>query len=314
MLNLVLRYLVTLYLDNYIVKNMNFQKQNYFNLSHRLEFLIFDIKKDTCPYSFTPCNEARIYHVLLRKGELAIRFGNNEHLLKAGEIASFYGRQKFDIVTQSDDAAGYYLSINEGYMPTLLKAHDPFSPAFILRMNSNPIFSLDNHSYDLIVKRLNSVSEILHDDTHFFQEVMLELALLMYLMEIGNMFLRLTTCGGDYLERDRKRELFLNFMKIVRHSGENRLSVKDIASKLCISTQYLNRIVSKCSGRSVSDWLNMNITNELIRSLQTESETIQQIADRFGFPDQAALSKFFKRQTGISPSEYRRRHYLLVSK
>jgi AraC-like DNA-binding protein len=35
------------------------------------------------------------------------------------------------------------------------------------------------------------------------------------------------------------------------------------------------------------------------------AETVQSVADRFGFPDQASFCRYFKRETGLSPTEYR---------
>jgi AraC-like DNA-binding protein len=33
--------------------------------------------------------------------------------------------------------------------------------------------------------------------------------------------------------------------------------------------------------------------------------SVQVISDRFGFPDQASFCRYFKRGTGLSPTQYR---------
>jgi len=46
---------------------------------------------------------------------------------------------------------------------------------------------------------------------------------------------------------------------------------------------------------------------EIKALLYTSDLSVTQIADRFGFPDQSYLSRFFKRKTGFSPYDYRMR-------
>lgn len=54
------------------------------------------------------------------------------------------------------------------------------------------------------------------------------------------------------------------------------------------------------------DWINTMLTGEIAQMLETTDDSVQEIADRLRFADQATLAKFFKRQKGLSPTEYRK--------
>ncbi|MBO7572495.1 MAG: AraC family transcriptional regulator [Bacteroidales bacterium] len=62
------------------------------------------------------------------------------------------------------------------------------------------------------------------------------------------------------------------------------------------------------TGQTPKDLINQSLIGEIKNALLTSEMTHQQISDRFGFPDQSAFGQFFKRQEGISPSEFRQKY------
>ncbi len=82
------------------------------------------------------------------------------------------------------------------------------------------------------------------------------------------------------METERKDVLFKQFMKLLScHIGEER-TVNYYASKLCITPQYLNRVVKSISGRTVYEWISTLLLGEITQQLETADNSIQQIADR----------------------------------
>lgn len=85
------------------------------------------------------------------------------------------------------------------------------------------------------------------------------------------------------------------------------LAVGYYAERLCLTPQYLDRVVKSLSGRTVSGWINFTLVGEITRRLENTNETMRQIATALNFPDHATLTKFFKRETGYSLTEYKRK-------
>ena len=107
----------------------------------------------------------------------------------------------------------------------------------------------------------------------------------------------------------RSRQLLNHFFELV---GENILSgqrnIPFYAEKLCVSERYLFKVCKKETGKTPKDLINEFLVGQIKNALLTTEMTHQQIADQFDFPDQSAFGQFFKRQEGMSPSEFRQRY------
>jgi AraC-like DNA-binding protein len=77
------------------------------------------------------------------------------------------------------------------------------------------------------------------------------------------------------------------------------------ADKLCITTQYLGRVVRNFGQDKVYNLIARAVVGEIEIMLSDSSIPLKQIATEMNFSDQSVFTKFFKRQTGMSPLQYR---------
>lgn len=81
--------------------------------------------------------------------------------------------------------------------------------------------------------------------------------------------------------------------------------VSEYASDFGVSPNHLNRVVKAGTGRSAGDWIDISrLTLSKLLLRQSDMPVID-IAARAGFDDQSYFSRFFKKQTGMTPSEFR---------
>ncbi len=104
-----------------------------------------------------------------------------------------------------------------------------------------------------------------------------------------------------------RQEVMMNrFIDLVsRYAGSER-KIPFYAGKLNLDAHYLSSFVKKQSGRTVMQWVNESALKEVKVWLAYSTETVTKIAKRMKFADTPALSKFFRRETGMAPLEYRR--------
>lgn len=105
--------------------------------------------------------------------------------------------------------------------------------------------------------------------------------------------------------RSRSEELFQRFLEA--HQRENMpRSVKSFAEYLCVSPNHLSSVVQKESGRSVMSWLNAHcILRAKVMLLHTD-KPMYIIAEELGFRSATFFSRFFHRETGVTPSKFRK--------
>lgn len=96
------------------------------------------------------------------------------------------------------------------------------------------------------------------------------------------------------------------FMSLARSEAIKQHQVGYYADRLNISQRYLNKIVWRHTrGRTPKQIIDSHLIAEVKVRLMDASLSITQVAQMFNFPDQSALSRFFRRHTGLSPHQYR---------
>ena len=74
-----------------------------------------------------------------------------------------------------------------------------------------------------------------------------------------------------------------------------------------ISENYLSRLVKQSTGRSVGAWIDIVRIQRAKRLLSSTNLSIIDIAASVGVEDQSYFSRLFKKETGITPSAFRKK-------
>ncbi|MER7764397.1 AraC family transcriptional regulator [Streptomyces sp. NPDC097619] len=83
------------------------------------------------------------------------------------------------------------------------------------------------------------------------------------------------------------------------------LSVADCAQRLGVSPGSLHALVKQATGRTPGQLIRQRQTLEAKRLLAATDLTVRQVGRAAGFADPAYFCRFFRRETGLTPGEFR---------
>ena len=128
----------------------------------------------------------------------------------------------------------------------------------------------------------------------------LQAALLFELERIGSRQekVRLSTAS--------RQEIILNrFIEAVNLYGTRERKIEFYADKLCLTPNHLGAVIKKTSGLTVMQWLNRHVIQLAKVMLKYSDLPVWEVAEQLNFANPSFFTKFFKKETGLTPGKYR---------
>ena len=114
--------------------------------------------------------------------------------------------------------------------------------------------------------------------------------------------------SADKSAVSRHQELFLQFKTLVSRHCERERNIPFYADQLHITPHHLSAVISRASGRSAMYWVTRAVVLRAKVLLHTSGLLTYEVAERLHFANPPAFSNFFKRETGLTPKEYREKN------
>jgi AraC family transcriptional activator of pobA len=120
--------------------------------------------------------------------------------------------------------------------------------------------------------------------------------------------LAIAGAGGPALHSGADAERLRGFRRLIESHYLRHWPVERYARRLSLSETSLNRLCRSLAGATAFDLIQERLALEARRRLVYAASPVSCIAGELGFKDAAYFSRFFRRHSGISPNEFRRRH------
>ena len=169
----------------------------------------------------------------------------------------------------------------------------------------NEALHMTDEEHDILVSLMRQIRDELCKKTDELQHAIL----------VGYIELMLNFCQRFYNRQFLTRkiensDILVRFERLLRDYFENRLqltlglpTVQYCADKLCLSPNYFGDVIKKTTGDTAGNHIRRFVIR-LAKNGLAAGETVSQVSDRLGFEYSQHFSRMFKKQEGITPSEY----------
>mgnify|MGYP006383480895 FL=1 len=115
----------------------------------------------------------------------------------------------------------------------------------------------------------------------------------------------------NILKNSRKESITMKFLQLVSINFMKEKELKFYADKLLISSKYLSNTVREITNQPPSKFITEALLNNAKILLLNSDNSIKEISNELDFSDQYAFGKFFKKHTGLSPSNFKKTNKLV---
>ncbi len=167
------------------------------------------------------------------------------------------------------------------------------------RYESHPCVKLVRHEYRMITDVVEGMREIKRLELP--ESRMLMTRLLEFLLRLLSQYRK-----SKLNETSANKRVSMQFHSdLVQHFRKHH-DVGFYADKVCLTPKYFSAVVKQETGQNAAYWIRTQIVAEAKMLLHIRHDlSVQAIADILGFGEQSTFSRYFKHETGVSPTEFR---------
>ena len=239
------------------------------------------------------------------EGETSVSFNLHEFRLKKDSMFIFTPKNILQVNSQQYFKADV-IAISPDFMRRINIDIKNMMPLF-LKFVENPTLALtpeENRSMRGMIAQIER--ETRGPETHFSFDIVSGL-IAATIYKVGDIMYHYLAehPEGQNNSHNRAEEYFKQFTHLLGEHFREERSVGFYARQLCITPKYLTTLIKRISGQSVSEWIDNYVILEAKTLLKYSTMSIQEIAYYLNFPNQSFFGSYFKRNTGMSPSQYK---------
>jgi AraC family transcriptional activator of pobA len=234
--------------------------------------------------------------VVVKKGEIVIKVNLMEIKVGAQNMLALSPHMVRQCISISADAEITTVAFTSKHLENAGIHLKDINTYEFLSPQLNPLLKLEKREFDELFKLLDILEfKLYNNNGRLYQS---EVAMKIFgglIYDLSSLFERQEITKE--IHATRKEQLNENFKEI--------RSTSAYADLLHVTPKHLSDTLKKLSGKTAGKYIEEMVTMEAKILLNNSHLTIGEIASFLSFSDQFIFSKYFKKQSGLSPSQYR---------
>lgn len=242
--------------------------------------------------------------VVCRQGNFAFSLNQKPFSAQAGETLFIPEESLFQVLKESEDLQLFILIYQIEPIRDIM-GNSVVSMYLYMQLRTEPCYVWNTGEEEEVLKYmalLDSTLQIQESTFNSYEQKLLLLGLTYRICSIYNRkLLDLRTSVGH------KHDIFMKLIQLIEKYYTEQRGVEFYADKLCLSPKYLSALSKSISGFTVQELIFKSIIRKSISLLKNTQKNIQEISNYFNFPNASYFGTFFRKQTGMSPQQYRKK-------
>jgi AraC family transcriptional regulator, transcriptional activator of pobA len=261
--------------------------------------------KEVKPPILYPFRSDHFSFLFVTEGELQVNVNLLEYTLKKCNVLLLSPQVVRQFVKFSSDCKTTTILFTSEYLLSAGIQNRNINALEFLSSHVNPLLNTRDKEWEVLLQILDLLeTKMNYSNGQAFQEEVLLHVFAGFIYEIGSLYKKQESI--EEVRGTRKEELTFRFLKLLPLHYKDERSVLGYASIMNITAQYLSQAIKEVTGKTASDFIGKMVLMEAKILLTNRDLTIAQVAAYLNFSDQFFFSKYFKKQCGISPSNYRK--------
>ena len=237
------------------------------------------------------------------RGTAVLRTGDADCQVKAGSLMVHFQTSPAEIVSKSEDYFEKSVSIS---LDDILDFPSPVDIDIINLAIRFPVSEPDEERQERLVEYYNLLDRQDSCAPNAYRKEICRSVLYALILEICDLFRSMAAESAD-MPKPKQEALTDDFFRLLAMHYRQEHTVEFYAGKLNRTPKYLSGAIRKLTGRSVPEWIASNLVREAKNLLKASDRTVLEVSEDLNFSSPSVFVQFFRRHTGITPLQYRRR-------
>ena len=246
-------------------------------------------------------------YLLIETGKGQISISGKKYPVKPLTLVVLSPEYVGQLSEVSSDFKVDILFVTKTFLDTLPASDKMYRHITKVLLQQRQVNSLTKQQFLVLSETVKMIQKKLNLTTHYLKREMVQNALAAFLLEVSNIWIE---NHWDLLNEPHQihfEYILKSFFNSLMQNYRREHLVSFYAEQLSITPQYLSLIIKD---RTPSQFIFERLYCEARALLDCPDLSIKEIAEQLYFSDQSAFGKFFKKRSGISPVDFRKKRQI----